>query len=158
MSTPASSGSDPSGSGRTGASAQASVLTKKPPNHNAILYAPQLGAGLPRKTCQKPRRAADWSSRRIDHSVSLLQMGWGGLGWSRIELQADTENRPLAVIGPAKSHPDVIVAAVAARDQKRANAYAKLHGIPIVHTSYQGAMVWFWETSTPIPKEKASNC
>ncbi|KAH6713870.1 hypothetical protein BKA61DRAFT_674484 [Leptodontidium sp. MPI-SDFR-AT-0119] len=55
----------------------------------------------------------------------------------RIGLLGASTIAPIAVIGPAKSHPDVIVAAVAARDQKRANAYAKLHGIPIVHTSYQ---------------------
>jgi predicted dehydrogenase len=44
----------------------------------------------------------------------------------------------MAVIQPARSHPEVIVAAVAARDVKRAEAYAKKHGIPIVHKSYQG--------------------
>jgi hypothetical protein len=44
----------------------------------------------------------------------------------------------MALIIPAKTHPDVIVAAVAARDQKKAEAYAKKHGIPVVHKSYQG--------------------
>lgn len=44
---------------------------------------------------------------------------------------------PMAFIIPAKTHPDVIVAAVAARDQKKAEAYAKKHGIPVVHKSYQ---------------------
>ncbi|KAF2264345.1 oxidoreductase domain-containing protein [Lojkania enalia] len=43
---------------------------------------------------------------------------------------------PLALITPAKSHPDVIIAAVAARDPKKAEAYAKKHGIPIVHKTY----------------------
>jgi len=47
----------------------------------------------------------------------------------------------MAVIQPAKSHPEVIVAAVAARDVKKAEVYAKKHGIPIVHKSYQG---WWW--------------
>ncbi|ORY08732.1 oxidoreductase domain-containing protein [Clohesyomyces aquaticus] len=43
---------------------------------------------------------------------------------------------PQALIVPAKSHSEVIVAAVAARDQKKAEAYAKKHGIPVVHKSY----------------------
>ncbi|CZT45854.1 related to Oxidoreductase [Rhynchosporium secalis] len=58
-------------------------------------------------------------------------------GALRIGLLGASNIAPLAVIAPAKSHPDVIIAAVAARDEKRANAYAKLYGIPIVHTSYQ---------------------
>ncbi|RLL93008.1 hypothetical protein CFD26_100857 [Aspergillus turcosus] len=44
---------------------------------------------------------------------------------------------PMALIGPAKSHPEVIIAAVAARDKKKAEAYAKKHNIPVVHLSYQ---------------------
>ncbi|KAI9930655.1 hypothetical protein ASPWEDRAFT_59191 [Aspergillus wentii DTO 134E9] len=44
---------------------------------------------------------------------------------------------PISLIAPAKAHPEVIVAAVAARDRSRAEAYAKKYGIPIVHTSYQ---------------------
>lgn len=39
---------------------------------------------------------------------------------------------------PAKSHSEVIVAAVAARDPKKAEAFAKKHEIPIVHKSYGG--------------------
>ncbi|KAJ5171977.1 dimeric dihydrodiol dehydrogenase [Penicillium capsulatum] len=44
---------------------------------------------------------------------------------------------PIALITPAKSHPDVLVAAVAARDRKRAEVYAKKHGIPTVHSTYE---------------------
>ena len=43
----------------------------------------------------------------------------------------------LSIIPPARSHPDVIIAAVGGRDPKRTAAYAKKHGIPIVHNSYQ---------------------
>jgi predicted dehydrogenase len=43
-----------------------------------------------------------------------------------------------ALIQPARSHPEVIVAAVAARDKKKAQAYAKKYNIPIVHKSYDG--------------------
>ena len=44
----------------------------------------------------------------------------------------------MALIGPACSHPEVIIAAVAARDPKKAEAFAKKHGIPIVHKTYEG--------------------
>ncbi|KAI9448778.1 NAD-P-binding protein [Lactarius psammicola] len=37
---------------------------------------------------------------------------------------------PIALILPVKSHPDAVVTAVAARDQGRADAFAKKHGIP----------------------------
>ena len=47
---------------------------------------------------------------------------------------------PLAVIGPAKSHPEVIIAAVAARDQAKAQAYAKKYKIPIVLSTYQALL------------------
>ena len=36
---------------------------------------------------------------------------------------------PDALITPAKSHPEVIVAAVASRDEKKAKLYAEKHGI-----------------------------
>ncbi|OQE21550.1 hypothetical protein PENFLA_c014G04945 [Penicillium flavigenum] len=45
-------------------------------------------------------------------------------------------NRPLALITPALSHPEVIVQAVAARVHARASAFAKKHNIPDVRTSY----------------------
>lgn len=44
----------------------------------------------------------------------------------------------MGFVTPAKSHPEVIVYAVAARDKTRAVAYAKSHGIPEVRDSYQG--------------------
>jgi hypothetical protein len=45
---------------------------------------------------------------------------------------------PLALISPASSHPGAVVVAVAARDERRARAYAAKHGIPKVFSSYQG--------------------
>lgn len=50
----------------------------------------------------------------------------------------DISIRPNALIIPAKSHPEVIIHAVAARDKKKAQAFAKKHGIPKVHESYAG--------------------
>ncbi|KAK7981305.1 oxidoreductase [Apiospora saccharicola] len=44
---------------------------------------------------------------------------------------------PLALITPAKSHPEVIVQAVSARDRTKAEAFAKAHGIPEVRDTYQ---------------------
>lgn len=45
---------------------------------------------------------------------------------------------PQALILPAKSHPEVVVYAVAARNRARAEAFAKKHEIPKVHADYQG--------------------
>jgi predicted dehydrogenase len=46
----------------------------------------------------------------------------------------------MTLITPAKSHPEVIVQAVAARDRSRAEAFAKKHGVPEVKDSYQGEL------------------
>lgn len=43
-----------------------------------------------------------------------------------------------ALLIPAKLHPEVVVHAVAARDRKRAEEFAKKNGIPVVYDSYQG--------------------
>lgn len=43
----------------------------------------------------------------------------------------------MALINPAKSNPNVIIYAVAARDKTRAAAFAKKHGIPHVKESYE---------------------
>ena len=44
---------------------------------------------------------------------------------------------PLALINPAKQTSEVVVAAVAARDASRADAFAAKHDIPRVHESYE---------------------
>jgi len=44
---------------------------------------------------------------------------------------------PNALLTPAKSHPEVEVYAVAARDLGRAQAFAKKHGIQKAYGSYQ---------------------
>ncbi|ROV92921.1 hypothetical protein VSDG_06321 [Cytospora chrysosperma] len=43
----------------------------------------------------------------------------------------------IALITAAKSHPEVVVQAVAARDRARAEEFAKKHGIPDVRDTYQ---------------------
>src|SRR5690606_14272022 len=53
----------------------------------------------------------------------------GILGASRIA--------PTAVLKPAQQVSDVEIVAVAARDPQRAERYARKHGIPAVHTSYE---------------------
>lgn len=47
---------------------------------------------------------------------------------------------PFAIIIPAKSHPEVVVQAVAARDRSKAAAFAAKHGIPDVKDSYQAIL------------------
>ncbi|KAF2445318.1 NAD(P)-binding protein [Karstenula rhodostoma CBS 690.94] len=44
---------------------------------------------------------------------------------------------PMALILPAKSHSQVIIHAIAARDKTRATVFAKKHGIPVVKNSYE---------------------
>lgn len=44
----------------------------------------------------------------------------------------------MAFITPAKTHPDLIVQVVAARDRKKAEEFAQKNGIPEVADSYQG--------------------
>ncbi|HET9892838.1 MAG TPA: Gfo/Idh/MocA family oxidoreductase [Mycobacterium sp.] len=44
---------------------------------------------------------------------------------------------PMALIGPAQKNADVVVAAVAARDVSRAQAFAAKHGIASVHDDYE---------------------
>lgn len=45
---------------------------------------------------------------------------------------------PSAIITPAKSHPEVIIHAVAARDKSRADAFAKKYKIPKAYSGPQG--------------------
>lgn len=58
--------------------------------------------------------------------VSPLRIGI--LGAARIA--------PMALINPAKSNPDVVIAAVAARDAARATAFASKHDIAAVYDDY----------------------
>ncbi|MCB0963712.1 MAG: Gfo/Idh/MocA family oxidoreductase, partial [Acidimicrobiales bacterium] len=44
---------------------------------------------------------------------------------------------PQALLKPAADHPDVEVAAVAARDRSKAERFAAKHGIDRVHGSYE---------------------
>jgi predicted dehydrogenase len=59
--------------------------------------------------------------------VDVLRIGV--LGTARIATTA--------LLGPAAEIPEVTVAAVAARDQSRAEAYAKQHGIPVAYGGYE---------------------
>ena len=43
---------------------------------------------------------------------------------------------PMALVRPARAVPEVMIAAVAARDPARAEAFARKHGIPKAHKSY----------------------
>ncbi|WP_217428581.1 Gfo/Idh/MocA family protein [Microlunatus speluncae] len=47
---------------------------------------------------------------------------------------------PAALIGPARDDPAVEVAAVAARDRARAEAFARKHGIPMAYDDYQALL------------------
>lgn len=49
-----------------------------------------------------------------------------------------TITSPLALLGPAKSHPEIVIQAVAARQREKAEKFAKSNNIPEVKGSYQG--------------------
>src|SRR5215510_12427319 len=55
----------------------------------------------------------------------------------RIGVLGAAQIAPAALIGPAMDNAEVVVAAVAARDVSRAQAFAAKHGIPRVHDSYE---------------------
>ncbi|MFF0527953.1 Gfo/Idh/MocA family protein [Nocardia amikacinitolerans] len=55
----------------------------------------------------------------------------------RIGILGAARIAPAAVIQPAGRNPEVVVAAVAARDQSRAEGFARKHGIPRSYDSYQ---------------------
>lgn len=58
----------------------------------------------------------------------------------RIGILGAARIAPSALILPARSHPDVVVAGVAARDKAKGEKYAKQHGIPKVFGNYQGTL------------------
>jgi predicted dehydrogenase len=58
----------------------------------------------------------------------------------RIGILGAARIAPMALIRPARRVPGVEVVAVAARDPKRAAAFAKRHGIPIAHGSYDALL------------------
>jgi predicted dehydrogenase len=63
------------------------------------------------------------------HDDPMAPVKIGTLGAARIT--------PSALIKPAQKVPEVVIAAVAARDPERARAFAAKHGIPTVHSSYE---------------------
>lgn len=58
----------------------------------------------------------------------------------RIGILGAARIAPAALIKPAKEHSEVTVAAVAARNESKAQAFATKHGIPKVHTSYDALL------------------
>ena len=64
-------------------------------------------------------------------------MSGNGVAPLRIGVLGAARIAPLALINPAKQNSEVVVAAVAARDASRADAFAAKHDIPRVHESYE---------------------
>jgi len=58
----------------------------------------------------------------------------------RIGILGAAQIAPMALIRPARAVPGVTVAAIAARDRARAQAFATKHGIPRVHISYDDVL------------------
>lgn len=66
----------------------------------------------------------------VDPSPDSPPIKFGILGAAKIA--------PIALVDPAKCHPEAVVLAVAARDKTRAEAFAKKHGIPKVYGGSNG--------------------
>jgi len=58
----------------------------------------------------------------------------------RIGILGAARIAPMALVRPARAVPDAQVVAVAARDPVRAERFARKHGIPRVHTSYDALL------------------
>jgi ABC-2 type transport system ATP-binding protein len=58
----------------------------------------------------------------------------------RIGVLGTAQITTTALLGSAASVPEVTVAAVAARDQARAEAYAQRHGIPLAYGDYRALL------------------
>jgi predicted dehydrogenase len=58
----------------------------------------------------------------------------------RIGILGAARIAPAALVKPASSHADVVVAAVAARSPERAQTFATRHRIPVVHSSYEALL------------------
>ncbi|RAR09209.1 oxidoreductase domain-containing protein [Stemphylium lycopersici] len=71
----------------------------------------------------------EWAAGRKPVTKRDDALRFGILGAAKIA--------PNALVVQARSHPDAIIVAVAARDKKKAEAYAKRWNIPIVHDSYE---------------------
>ncbi|TFK51866.1 NAD(P)-binding protein [Heliocybe sulcata] len=67
---------------------------------------------------------------RADPLPDSAPIKFGILGAARIA--------PIALVDPAKCHPEAVVLAVAARDKTRADEFAKKHGIPKVYGGANG--------------------
>jgi predicted dehydrogenase len=58
----------------------------------------------------------------------------------RIGILGAARIAPLAIVNPARENDEVIVCAIAARDESRAQAFAGKHGIARVHDSYESLL------------------
>lgn len=55
----------------------------------------------------------------------------------RLGILGAADIAPRSLVGPARSVPEVEIAAVAARDRGRAEHFAAMNGIPVVHDDYE---------------------
>ena len=77
------------------------------------------------------------------HAKNMNALRFGVLGAARIA--------PEALLKPARTHPDVVVIAVACRDKERGHQYARKHHIPRTFsgpTAYHGGFFYVLRSST----------
>ena len=90
-------------------------------------------------TCGAPGQAEPRACSSPGDPGRLLASGSvSGRGAAvRIGILGTARIAPVALVNPARGHAEVAVAAVAARDVSRAQAFAAKHGIARVHDSYE---------------------
>ena len=83
------------------------------------------------------RRVAPCLRRLAMIPIAMIPSDSKDPGALRVGILGAAKIAPAAVVWPASKMTDVVIAAVAARDQSKARAFAKAHRIPKVHASYQ---------------------
>ena len=58
----------------------------------------------------------------------------------RIGVLGAAKIAPAAVVKPARANPEAVVASIAARDPQRAAQFARKHGVPTVHPTYDALL------------------
>ncbi|TEA13381.1 D-xylose 1-dehydrogenase (NADP(+)) 2 [Colletotrichum sidae] len=84
--------------------------------------------------------AAVWGLLRRNYLIFNPPVAPKQEGALRFGILGAANIAPMAIISPAKSHPEVVIQAVAARDKTKAAAFAAKHGIPDVKDSYQAVL------------------
>jgi len=96
-----------------------------------------MRADLAPKRGQTPDGSGEQKSRVDARTSASKTAGVDGNTKARLGLLGAAWIAPAALIRPARAIPDACVLPMAARDATRARAFARRHGIPRVHQTYE---------------------